>query len=466
MTSIRARLFVILVIATGLVWLSAIGWIYVSTRAEVERVLDARLMEAARMVSSLISNQEIGIADAARRGVQQDVAGAAPYAAYDRQLSCQIWSFDGTLIGRSDGAPVGPLSAHNAGFSEATISGETWRVYAMENAAIGVRVLVGDNLRIRKRIVGDVIKGLALPAVLITPVLVGLIWISVGQGLAPLNRIAAALRRRTATGLQPLADDASAAEIRPVIRSLNDLFARVAHARERERNFTAFAAHELRTPLAGLKTQAQIALASQDKAMRDKALTQIVLSVDRTSRLARQLLDAAAIESYELGHTVEINPGEVLSALADELLGHQSSPARIVIADRLFKIRLSIPSELFMLAARNLLENAVAHSPADGIVKCDLTIDGALACFGFEDEGPGIPEDELSRVTERFFRGRHKTVAGSGLGLSIVELALARAGASFRLVNKLERGLRAEIRVGSDRVREIEDARRTNPGMR
>lgn len=447
MTSIRARLFLILIVATGLLWLSAVGWIYFSTRAEVERVLDARLMEAARMVSSLIASQEIDIAQAARLGVRQDVIDAAPHVSYDRQLSCQIWSFDGTLIGRSDGAPAAPLSDHNAGFSETRIDGETWRVYAMENAAIGVRVVVGDNLRIRERLVGDVIKGLALPAALIILVLAAIIWVSVGRGLAPLNRMAAALRGRTASDLRPLPDDTSAAEIHPVIRSLNDLFARVARARERERNFTAFAAHELRTPLAGLKTQAQIALSSRDEAMRDKALAQIVLGVDRTSRLVRQLLDAAAIEAREPDHAADTNPGELLSTIADDLLGYQRSRARIAIDDGLFKARLSIPPELFTLAARNLLENALAHSPADGVVRCGLTMNDVQASISIEDEGPGIAEDELPRVCERFYRGRYRTAVGSGLGLSIVELALERGNAALLLANKPEGGLRAEIIV-------------------
>ncbi|KAF0096490.1 MAG: two-component system OmpR family sensor histidine kinase QseC [Rhodospirillaceae bacterium] len=459
MTSIRARLFLILIVTTGLVWLSAVAWTYFSTRAEVERVLDARLTEAARMVSSLITSQEINVA---QLGARQTAIAATPHAPYDRQLSCQIWSFDGSLVGRSDGAPAGPLSDHNAGFSETRIDGQIWRVYAVENPELGARILVGDNLRIRDRLVGDVIKGLVLPASLIMPILAGLIWASVGGGLAPLNRMATALKGRSASDLSPLANNASAAEIRPVISALNDLFTRVADARERERNFTAFAAHELRTPLAGLKTQAQVALASNDSTIRDKALTHIVLGVDQTSRLVRQLLDVAEIEAREPDPAAEISPGEALSTIADDLLAHQKPGSRIVIDHRLFEVRLSIQSELFMLAARNLLENALAYSPIGGIVRCGLVMNRAQTCISIDDEGPGIPADELSRVSERFFRGRHKTAVGSGLGLSIAELALGRADASLRLVNKPEGGLRAEIVIGSDRVRKMGDAQSSN----
>src|SRR5690606_11212824 len=146
-------------------------------------------------------------------------------------------------------------------------------------------------------LVNDVIRGLLLPAMLILPVLAGLIWLSVRKGLAPLNRVANDLEARSASDLSPIDNVETAREIVPVLQSLNGLFARVANLRERERNFTTFAAHELRTPLAGLKTQAQVALASEDRAIRDQALRQIVVGVDRTGRLVRQLLDMSAIEA-------------------------------------------------------------------------------------------------------------------------------------------------------------------------
>lgn len=112
MTSIRGRLFMILMITTGIVWMSAIAWIYLSTRAEVERVLDARLIEAARMVSSLITSQEID----PKRAAQIPAIEPTMHASYDRQLSCQIWALDGTLVGRSDAAPATPLSDAQDGF--------------------------------------------------------------------------------------------------------------------------------------------------------------------------------------------------------------------------------------------------------------------------------------------------------------------------------------------------------------
>lgn len=448
MTSIRARLIFILVVMTAIVWLSAIVWIYASTRAQVEHVLDARLMEAARMVSSLITSQEIDPKRAA-----EGIANPSSLQNYERQLSCQIWALNGTLIGRSDAAPATPLASGKSGFSDTWVGGEAWRVYSVENAELGVRVLVGDNLKVRDGLVGGVIAGLVLPALLVLPSLTFLIWLCVDRGLAPLNCMAAALEIRPASDLSPLETENGPSEIRTVTRSLNGLFERVTAAREHERNFTAFAAHELRTPIAGLKTQAQIALASQEGETRENALKQIIVGVDRATRLVRQLTDLTAAENGEIsGDVEETDVGATLANLSGELQVHNAKSARIVLAGTLKSLRLRIEPTLFLLAARNILENALLHSSGNGDIHCWARrySNGRIGIV-VDDDGPGISDAELLKVRDRFFRGRNKAPIGSGLGLAIVDLALTRAGAALLLSNRPEGGLRAEILIDSGR---------------
>ena len=316
MTSLRARLFVILLSATGAIWLGAAGWISLRTESEIEHVLDARLQEAARMVNSLVA-----------RGDAAQLAGAIPVPVshpetmkYQRQLACQIWSLDGRLVGRSSGAPDAHLSDADSGFSERIVEGEPWQVYALEDADKGFRVLVGDRIGMRDGLVGDVIKGLMAPAAFVIPLLAALIWICIGRGLRPLSNMAEELRSRRVDDMSPIKLDDAPFEVRPVADALNSLFAKVETARRRERDVTAFAAHELRTPLAGLKTQAQVAIAATEPEVREGALRQILFAVDRTSRLVSQLLTLAKLDAdLDLDDKEEIRVSDALRETIDAL---------------------------------------------------------------------------------------------------------------------------------------------------
>jgi two-component system, OmpR family, sensor histidine kinase QseC len=164
MSSLKRRLFLILVAATGLIWLVATCWIYVGTTREVENVLDSRLQESARMVLSLATSNGFGSLQK-----DADASHAADILSYEHQLSCQIWSLDGRLVARSSGAPSESLSDTRTGFSERTINGKTWRVFTAEDTAENVRVLVGDRLGLREAFVTDIMKGLAAPMFLTAP---------------------------------------------------------------------------------------------------------------------------------------------------------------------------------------------------------------------------------------------------------------------------------------------------------
>lgn len=432
MISIRARLFGILLLATGALWLSAILWIQSSTRAEVERVLDARLSEAGRMVSSLITDHRVDVAQAAQLAQPQIVTAQADYV---HQLSCQIWALDGTLVGLSGSAPQQPLTQAEAGFSQSMVDGVEWRVYSVVNRDLGVRVMIGDSMQVRDRLVNDVTAGLLVPAALILPLLAGLIWISVGRGLVPLDRMARSLATRQATDLSPLHDAPVPREIRPMTDALNGLFRRVSAAREHERNFTAFAAHELKTPLAGLKTQAQIAAMAPDDATRAAALARLERGVNRTDRMVRQLLDMAMVEAEG---DAEPQPSLALATLiagvADDLAPlAQGRGQRIVQQVNGHGLQIADDRLLLSAALRNLIENALQASPDGTAVQVTLRQEGAAWVCAVLDRGPGIADADRARVTDQFYRGAGTQAQGSGLGLSIVAAAMARMGGTLRL---------------------------------
>ncbi|MBV1713086.1 MAG: sensor histidine kinase N-terminal domain-containing protein [Desulfomicrobium sp.] len=451
MRSIRTRLFSILLAATGAVWLLAVLWTYLSTQHEVERVLDARLTEAARMVSSLITDHRIDVAAAVEAAKDSELQTSfdMPAGDYSRQLSCQIWSLQGDLVSRSEGAPNASLADHEQGFAEKIVNGERWRVYAVVNPALGVRVLVGDNIEIRERLVGDVIKGQLVPALAILPILAGLIWFSVGRGLAPLNRIAATLSLRSAEELHSLDDSGAPPEVRPLLKSLNALFQRVQEARDREKTFIAYAAHELKTPLAGLKTQAQVALRSDSNDVRDRALSQISTSVDRTSRLVRQLIDLAAVDSVETTSAPEVvGLADLVQDLVSEMSALLSARDITVASDIGHGLRIEVANKtLLRLALRNIIENALQYTPAGSEVRVlGASTDSGLI-IDIVDQGPGIAEDEEARIMERFHRGTLAEGHGSGLGLPIVEMALAKLGGRLDFVRTGNDGFSVRIHI-------------------
>ena len=426
MMSIRMRLFAILALVTALVWGGAVIWVEIQTRHEVQRVLDRRLMESARLVSSMmrpgslspVANQDVG----------------RPLTAYERQLACQIWSMQGELIARSRSAPTEMLADGEDGFSERMIDGERWRVYTVHMPESGYRVMVGDNLAIREHLVGSVVTGLLAPAVLGLLALGVLIWWSVGAGLRPIQQMTRTLSSRQADDLTPIDVAPGGKDLQPFASALNDLIARVSEARRRETEFTAAAAHELRTPLAGLRVQAQIAANTTDEGVRKHALEQIQTSVDRAARLVTGLLalareDEAAIEADDRRW---IDLRALFASDAD---------ARLEAPDQAFRIH--VQPDRFEAAAANLLANA--RTMARSRIRIAVEGQGDDAVLVVEDDGPGVSAADLERLGRRFFRTADAPVGGSGLGLSIVLSTMKAHGGTVRFTSSALGGLRVEL---------------------
>ena len=448
MRSLRARIFALVASVTLLVWASATAWTYFSTRAEIQRVLDRRLIEAARMVASLSGDFEPSRAGSAPPFDQRRLVG------YNRQLSCQIWSLDGRLVGRSSQAPAEPLALSGSGFSEREVDGEAWRVYSLVDEDRGIRVLVGDNLSVRQRLVGDLMTGLLVPFLAAVAGLALLIWVAVGRGLAPLRDITGRLRRRDPADLSQLGLGKVDRELQPLVGAIDGLFDRLSALRENERHFIASAAHELQTPLAGLRTHTQIALMAPEQETREKSLRRIQTSVDRTSRLVHQLLELAREEAViEAPPRRRISLAQVVDGVAEEL-GHRlgREDVQIRCSDSARSAEILIDEASLALALRNLIDNALQHAPAGGTVEVDFTVRGAEASLSVLDRGPGIAESEIERVRDRFVRGSRAKGSGSGLGLSIVELVVSRIGGRLELANRDGGGFEGSLVLPATRV--------------
>jgi two-component system sensor histidine kinase QseC len=298
------------------------------------------------------------------------------------------------------------------------------------------------------------------------PLLAGGIWLALGQGLAPLRELRAQLARRSASDLQPLDTARAPEEVEPLVAELNRLFARIGETVARERRLTADAAHELRTPLAVLSTQAQVARRATGDAQRNEALDALIAGAERAARLIEQMLTLARLEA---GKPAEPVQRVALQEIAREALA-EAAP-RAVEKNVDVSLENGAPAEvqghaaLLAILLRNLVDNAVRYTPAGGRVRVSARALPEGAELEVADNGPGVASAELPRLGERFHRLAGAAETGSGLGLSIVLRIAELHGARVRFAPGLGgAGLSVSLRFPSPAGRPGADA--TGSGSR
>lgn len=297
-----------------------------------------------------------------------------------------------------------------------------------------VIVEVAETLNKRKLLAKEIVSNSLLPQALIILLAPLIVWIGIGKGLAPLRVLQRDVSRRSHLDLSPVDEGLAPKEVRPIIHAINDLMERLSHVLEAQNRFAADAAHQLRTPLAGLK--AQVELVARQTTLDDmRAATQpLSVSIDRMSRLVNQLL-ALARSDHESGHASPFESID-LNTLVSETTREWVPEALKKDIDLGF-VDSSLPATIHGNPQRlrelisNLLDNAIRYTPKDGRVTTRVISNPPSLTV--EDNGDGIPPQERERVFERFYRVLGSRAEGSGLGLAIVhEIALAH-GATVRL---------------------------------
>ncbi|WP_245754459.1 ATP-binding protein [Candidatus Accumulibacter aalborgensis] len=443
MQSLRWRLLSTVCIA-ALLGLGLSGALtYRKAQQEAEELMDGHLAQTARLLLALVRDNESHLADLATRlaTVRSDRASH-----YDPPLEFQIRRADGSLLLRSEHPPDTPLSA-SPGYTVIEHDGHRWRMLTLTlNEASGdYRVQVGQSIRLRDRAALEVATQSVVPIALMSPVLLLLIYYSVRRGLQPLDDLAAEVASRSPENLKPLASGNAPLEVQPLLAALNRLIFRLRGTLESERRFTADAAHELRTPLAVVKIQAQVAQLSGNADDRQHALAQIVAGADRATRVLEQLLRLARLDPLARLP----NPGEIdLTALARQAVAdtaptREAGVIRLQVSDSPLLVRGD--GELLQIALRNLLDNAVRYTPPDSTITVFARRhDGALS-LGVIDDGRGVPPDELPRLVERFYRGCEPSAEGSGLGLAITQRIAELHEARFEVENLAGGGFEARL---------------------
>ncbi len=434
--SLQGRVLALVLGLLVTVWGLAALWTWRDVRHELDELLDSHLAQAAAL---LIVQQVRELAD---DDDDHDRAVDAPSLhRYAPKVAFQVFH-EGRLALRSANAPTaamvppadGRRGTTASGFGTVQLEGVTWRVFAATGAERDLQVFVGEQVRSRTEILRAVLWSTLAPLALALPLLALGTWWAVAASLRPLRQLRRSLAARSPQALQPVAVDGAPTEMQLMLDALNGLLTRIESLLAAERRFTADAAHELRTPIAAIRAQAQVALAEAGDEARQRALRATLAGCDRATRLVEQMLTLSRLEAgAERGHA----PLD-LAALAREEAATLAGDA--IARGQALTLRADAPcpivgdATLLAVLLRNLIDNAIRYSP-DG-ARIDVAVAGGgdrWAELSVQDSGPGLSDADLGRLGERFFRVLGTGREGSGLGWSIVHRVAAAHGARIEV---------------------------------
>lgn len=440
--SLRRRLLAAVCVA-AMLGLAVSGLMsYWQAEHEAEELMDGHLAQSARLLLALLRDNESHLAELATRLA---MARGEETHHYESPIEFQIGRADGSLVLRSEHAPTTPLAAA-PGYANVDYLGQRWRVLTLAEESDDYRIQVAQTIDVRHRVALEVASQAVLPLGLISPLLLLLIYWSVRRGLKPLDDLAADVAARSPENLTPLAGPAVPREAQPLAAALDQLLIRLADALDKERRFTADAAHELRTPLAVVRIQAQVAQLSKQACDREHALAQILLGSERATRVVEQLLRLARLDPLAgLPHPAEVDLVELARRVVTEIPAPADrKPVRLQAGDAPVLVRGD--AELLEIVLRNLLDNARRYPPPATTVTLFVRREGGEMLLGVSDDGPGVSPEDLPRLVERFYRGGEASVEGSGLGLAIVQRIAELHRARFEVESPVGGGFEARLR--------------------
>ena len=468
-----------------LLWPMSVVLTWLVAQGIANKPFDRELGDMVRVLSKEVS---VRAADSGRaQAVFKLPAGASEILHTDEadDIYYQVLGLRGEFLSGDSALPV-PNDEERAApgelrFRDDTINGDSVRVAYMwvnvaerggdqagdrsgDRAASPVPLVqVAETLGKRSRLATEIIKGVILPQFVILPLAVLLVWLALARGIAPLNELQQRIRRREASDLSPIDEREAPEEVSPLVRAINDLLGRLDKSMRSQKHFLADAAHQLKTPLAGLRTQAELAQRQIDAGQRDpqalkKSLQQIARSSQSAAHMVNQLLAMARAEDQQHASQRQVVN---LARLATETvrdfvpralekridLGYEGPDTSGSAPRSSDKPEFAVPSRhpqgplvvghalLLRELIRNLVDNALLYTPAGGTVTVRVIDDpfGQVVVLQVEDSGPGIAPAEREQVFQPFYRSLGTNVDGSGLGLAIVREIAQQHGAEVTL---------------------------------
>ena len=333
------------------------------------------------------------------------------------------------MVTQSPNMSVFPTDIPPLGFSNIKTGETLWRVFLLEANNSTIKIEVAEKFEVRGELIEDVLITIFTPLIFLVPLIAIVVWAGLRKGLAPVNSLSVEVEGRSADNLKPLETTDIPKEIKPLTASIDHLMGRMEDTIENERQFTDNAAHELRTPLAAIKTLAQVAKDHSSEDISNNKLNEIlddlVLGTDRATHLVEQLLDFARLNNKNINKE-EVN----LSDLFNNFINIFKN--KLTIKDITLKTNIDENIKIFghkdtlSILIRNIIDNACKYTPSGGTVAASLSTTEKEIVLNITDSGIGIPDKEKNKVMERFYRvpNSHKEtskVTGCGLGLAITK---------------------------------------------
>ena len=404
----------------------------------VDAPYDAKLADYARMLAAETHPDGAGVT------IRPAAIGMLRRLEHDRVLFALRDADGQMLVGNPAVPPVTGLREHSPPvLQDAQVGDEPVRVAAMlvadpRSASRLLTIEVAETLERRRALIETLrTQAVALPQMLVLVIAILLIVYGYAYVWRPMQRLRSLIDNRGSNDLSALDPESAPQDLRPLIMSINGLMQRLAVSIDTQRRFIADAAHQLRTPLAGLRSQAEIALAETDPGVLRRSLERLAAGTERATELANRMLTLARADTPLAAPQVDVDlPALARDVISDHLpranargqdLGFEGpAPGRgaVVRGDRLLLREL----------LSNLIDNALRYTPDGGVITVNVARGPATgATLAVTDSGPGIPASDHDRVFEPFYRGSESIATGTGLGLAIVRSIAAAHGASVVL---------------------------------
>jgi two-component system sensor histidine kinase QseC len=453
MQSLRGRLTVLALGCITVIMLPLLALSYAKVVEEVGELSDARLAQSAKTLEALSAHLGTGVTTTIEIANWMRPKGAREATpeghSAEREIGFQYWASPTELKLTTEDLSSFGFSAAPIGFADIYLDKRRWRIYTKIGEQGGF-IRAAERYDSRREIIRDLLLQNVLPLLIGLPLLALLMGWAIRKGLEPLATTALLIEERSPLEAGPIDGHDAPDEIAPLIRALNGLLNRLREALDNERQFTATAAHELRTPLAGALVHVENALESPAYEDRQSALSQVRASIHRMRRLVNQMLELARWDLSTAGTSRESIDLVALVNTQIEEISAKTTQDDIMFV-RAFDADAGIVSGWesgLRVLVRNLLDNASHYAGQGATVVIEISRDSEGTLLAITDNGPGVPEELRAIVLRRFQRGDEHLGDGVGLGLPIAKRIADVHRATLRLESGPEgRGLRVEVKL-------------------